>query len=124
MPALLGNKLYYGSVGHPIYAFQLSNALLSTGPVMQTNNSFGYPGATPSISANGGSNAIVWAAENGDTAVLHAYKASGLQEIYNSNQAANGRDHFGRGNKFITPTIAGGEVFVGTTNSVAIFGLR
>jgi len=55
---------------------------------------------------------------------LHAYKASDLQEIYNSNQAANGRDHFGKGNKFITPTIAGGEVFVGTTNSVAVFGLR
>jgi hypothetical protein len=124
MPALLGNKLYYGSVGHPIYAFQFSKALLSAGPVMQTSNSFGYPGATPSISANRGANAIVWAAENGDMTVLHAYKASDLQEIYNSDQAPNGRDHFGKGNKFITPTIAGGQVFVGTTNSVGVFGLR
>ena len=124
MPALFGNTLYYGSVGHPIYAFQFSNALLSTGPTMQTSNSFGYPGATPSISSNGSSNAIVWAVETGDTAVLHAYNASNLQEIYNSNQTTNARDHFGKGNKFITPTIANGQVFVGTTNSVAVFGLR
>jgi len=65
-----------------------------------------------------------WAAENSSTAVLHAYKASDLQEIYNSNQAPNGRDHFGKGNKFITSPIAGGQVFVGTTNSIGVFGLR
>jgi mRNA-degrading endonuclease HigB of HigAB toxin-antitoxin module len=124
MPALFGNTLYYGSVGRPIYAFQFSNALLSTGPVMQTSNSFGYPGAIPSISSNGTSNAIVWAVENADTAVLHAYNASNLQEIYNSNQATNARDQFGKGNKYITPTIANGQVFVGTPNSVAVFGLR
>jgi len=123
-PALFGDKVYYGSVGRPIYAFQFSNARLSTGPVMQTTNSFGYPGATPSISANGVTHAILWAVENGNVAILHAYRAYTLEEIYNSNQAPNGRDHFGKGNKFITPTIANGQVFVGTTNSVAVFGLR
>jgi hypothetical protein len=62
--------------------------------------------------------------ENSNPAVLHAYDATNLaHELYNSNQAANGRDHFGTGNKFITPTIADGKVFVGTTNSVAVFGL-
>jgi hypothetical protein len=40
-----------------------------------------------------------------------------------SNQATGSRDQFGAGNKFITPMIAGGKVFVGTTNSVAVFGL-
>jgi len=56
--------------------------------------------------------------------VLHAFKANDLtQELYNSNQAANGRDHFGSGNKFITPMIADGKVFAATTNSVAVFGL-
>jgi hypothetical protein len=45
------------------------------------------------------------------------------QELYNSNQAASGRDHFGAGNKFITPMIADGKVFAATTNSVAVFGL-
>ena len=58
-------------------------------------------------------------------AVLHAYEATDLtHELYNSTQAAGGRDNFGAGNKFITPTIADGMVFVGTTNGVAVFGER
>ena len=77
-----------------------------------------------SISANGSANGIVWAAENADEAVLHAYDASNLAtELYNSNQAAGERDQFGMGNKFITPTIANGKVYVGTTNGVGVFGL-
>jgi len=77
----------------------------------------------PAISAHGTSNAIVWAHENANLAVLHAYDASNLaHELYNSSQAANGRDQFGQGNKFITPTIADGLVFVGATNGVAEFG--
>jgi hypothetical protein len=46
-----------------------------------------------------------------------------LQEIYNSNQAANGRDHFGAGNKYVTPMIANGKVYVGTPTGVGVFGL-
>lgn len=89
----------------------------------QTTNTFGYPGASPSISANGTANAILWAVENGSTAVLHAYDATNLtKELYNSNQASS-RDQFGAGNKFITPMIVDGKVFVGTTNGIAVFGL-
>jgi len=55
--------------------------------------------------------------------VLHAYRAYDLLEIYNSSQAAKGRDNFGSGNKFITPMIANGRVYVGTPSGVAVFGL-
>jgi len=123
MPAYFNNTVYYGSFGSPIQAFTITNAKLSTSATSQTANSFGYPGATPSVSANGTSNAIVWAVENTSPAVLHAYNATNLTEIYNSNQASNGRDHFGDGNKFITPMIVNGHVFVGTPNGVAVFGL-
>jgi len=123
MPAYFNNTVYYGSWGSPIQAFTITNAKLSTSETAQTPTSFGYPGATPSISANGTSNGIVWAVENNTPAVLHAYNAANLNELYNSNQAANGRDQFGAGNKYITPTIANGKVFVGTTNGVAVFGL-
>jgi hypothetical protein len=123
MPAYFNNTVYYGSVGSPIQAFTITNAKLSTSATSQTANSFGYPGATPSVSANGTSNAIVWAVENTSPAVLHAYNATNLTEIYNSNQASNGRDHFGDGNKFITPMIVNGHLFVGTPNGVAVFGL-
>lgn len=123
MPAYFNNTVYYGSVGGPIQAFPITNAMLATTPSVQTANSFGYPGTTPGISANGTSSAIVWAIENNTPAVLHAYNASTLSEIYNSNQASNGRDQFGAGNKFMTPTIVNGKVFVGTPNGVAVFGL-
>ena len=61
MPAYFNNTIYYGSVGSPILAFTITNAKLSTAATAHTANSFGYPGATPSISANGTSNGIVWA---------------------------------------------------------------
>jgi len=123
MPAYFNKTLYYGAVGDSIKAFQFANAKLSTSPSSQTSSKFGYPGTTPSISAAGISNGIVWAIENGSTAVLHAYDATDLShELYNSNQATTSRDQLGPGNKFITPTIANGKVYVGTTNGVAVFG--
>ena len=123
MPAYFNNKVYYGAVGDHLRAFSISNAKLSTPASSLSAASFGYPGATPSISANGTSNGIVWAVENNGGGVLHAYDATNLAtELYNSNQAANNRDHFAD-NKFITPMIADGKVYVGTPNGVAVFGL-
>jgi hypothetical protein len=123
MPAYFNNTIYYGSWGSTIKAFSISNARLSSTPTSQTGTTFAYPGSTPSVSANGSSNAIVWAHENTSPAVLHAYDATNLShELYNSNQAGT-RDQFGSGNKFITPTIANGKVYLGTTNGVAVFGL-
>ncbi len=124
MPAYFHNTVYYGAVGDRIKAFAISSAKLASTPVSQTGNAFGYPGATPSVSANGTSNPILWAAENNSNAVLHAYDATNLShELYNSNQASGGRDQFGAGNKFITPMITNGKVYVGTTNGVGVFGL-
>jgi hypothetical protein len=123
VPAYFNNTVYYCDVNATLKSFAISSGKLSTKPV-QTGASFTYPGVLPSVSANGTSNGIVWAIENTGTAVLHAYAANDLsQELYNSNQAPNSRDHFGSGNKFITPMIADGKVFAATTNSVAIFGL-
>jgi hypothetical protein len=64
MPAYFNNTIYYGAVGDAIKAIKITNAKLSTGPSFQTSNTFRFPGATPSISANGVSNAILWAVEN------------------------------------------------------------
>jgi len=123
-PAYFNNTVYYGPVGNTIRAFVINNAQLGASPASQTSHSFPYPGATPSISANGTGNAILWAAENTDPAVLHAYDATNLSnELYNSNQASGGRDHFGSGNKFITPTVINGKVYVGTKTGIGVFGL-
>jgi hypothetical protein len=123
MPAYYDGRLYFGPVGQPILAFQFKNAKLLTSSVAQTSNSFGYPGTTPSISSNKSTNGIVWAAENTNPAVLHTYNADTLAELYNTNQASGGRDNFGAGNKFITPLIINGKVYVGTTTGVGVFGL-
>jgi hypothetical protein len=122
-PAFFGNKLYYGPVGQPLMAFAFTAAKLAAKPVASTTTSFGYPGTTPSGSSNGSKNGIVWATENTNPAVLHAYNAANLVELYNTNQAAGGRDNFGAGNKFITPLIINGKVYVGTTTGVGVFGL-
>jgi len=123
-PAVFNDTVYYGAVGDSIRAFPIANAKLATTPSSTTSHTFTYPGTTPTISSNGSSNAILWAIENTNTAVLHAYDATNLAtELYNSNQAASSRDHFGNGNKFMVPIVVNGKVFVGTPNGVAVFGL-
>jgi len=125
-PAWFNGTVYYGPQGGALLAFKVTDAMLGLSPASQSAISYGYPGTAPAISANGATNGIVWAYENAGSgaAVLHAYDASNLaSELYNSTQAANSRDTFGSGNKFITPTIADGKVFAATTNGVAVFGL-
>jgi hypothetical protein len=123
-PAWFNGTLYFGAVADVLRAFKMTSAKLGATPTSTSPTAFAFPGTTPSVSANGTSNGIVWAVENSSTAVLHAYDATNLvTELYNSNQAANGRDTFGAGNKYMTPAVGNGKVYVGTPNSVAVFGL-
>ena len=124
MPAYFNNTLYYGGSGAKLKAFAIASARVSATAASSSATSFAYPGTTPSISASGSTGGIVWAVENKSPAVLHAYDAANLaHELYNSTQAANSRDAFGNGNKFITPMIVSGHVYVGTPTGVAVFGL-
>jgi hypothetical protein len=122
-PSYFNGTVYYGAVGDSIKAFPIVTGKLATTPSSQSAHTFGYPGATPSISANGSTNGIVWVVENSNNGVLHAYDATNLAtELYNSTQAANNRDQFSA-NKFITAVVVNGKVYIGTPNSVAAFGL-
>ncbi len=123
MPAAWNGNIYYGPVNHSILEFRFQDAKLLSSPVAETKQLFPYPGATPSITTNAGQNAILWATANVNPAVLFAFSARTLQLLYNSNQASNGRDHFGNGNKFVTPMISHGKVYVGTQSGVGVFGL-
>lgn len=131
-PALFNGTLYYGAVDDYLKAFPFVNAQLSLSPLKpHSPATFVYPGTTPSISANGTSNGIVWAIEGCRSATsctgsLHAYDATNLaNELYNSNQAAGGRDQFSTNSrcKYVTPMIANGKVYVGTATGVVVFGL-
>ena len=126
MPAYYRGNVYFAPVGHSLLQFKFSQARLSTSPASKTAAAFPYPGSTPSVSSNNGQNGIVWAIRHSDPDdVLHAYNANNLShEIYNSNQAANGRDHFGSASHFGTPMIVNGKVYVGTKDgNVVVFGL-
>jgi hypothetical protein len=123
-PAYYNGQVYFGPRNKAIMAFRFHKARLAVKPESVTSIEYPYPGATPSISANGDTNGILWAVESAATAVLHAYLAGDLgTELYNSSQAAGGRDQFGAGNKFMVPTIVNGKVYVGTPTGVAGFGL-
>jgi hypothetical protein len=122
-PAYFNNAVYYHAVGDVLKKFTLSNGLLSAAPAAQASVTYSGQGATPSISASGTANGIVWDIQyDGTHEVLHAYDASTLAELYNSNQSA-ARDQLGAGVKFIVPTVADGHVFVGSSNAVTVFGL-
>jgi hypothetical protein len=119
-------SVYTADINGTLKAFTLSAALLPASPSSQSTATFPYPGSSPSISANGTSNAILWALKSSTSAaaILHAFNPANLQqEYYNSTQAANNRDGFGNGEKYITPVVANGKVFVGTPTGVAVFGL-
>ncbi len=128
MPAYFDNTIYYGGANDLLKAFTISNAKLLPQPTSQSSTTYGYPGTTPSISANGSLNGIVWTVERAATVdgvhpgILHGYDATNLgKELYNSGQS-NGRDQFVAG-KFITPMIAHGKVYVSTPTGIAVFGL-
>ncbi len=99
-----------------------TNGLLST--TSQTAvSTFGYLPGSPSISSSGTSNGIVWLMDR-NTNEIHAYSAATLStELWNSGQKAGGADSVGAVVKFAVPTVANGEVFVGTTSGLVVYGL-
>jgi hypothetical protein len=123
-PAYFNGRIFYAGSGDKLKSFSLNNGLLSTAPVSTGPRAFSFPGATPSVSANGTNNGIIWATAMGNPAVLTAYNPTNLAtELYNSSQAAGSRDRLASGVKFAVPTVANGKVYVGTTNSISVFGL-
>ena len=124
-PAWFNNTLYYGAMGQQINAYPYSGGSFgSSSSHTSVSAGFGNNGATPSISANGSSNGIVWAVTSGGSpAILYAFNAANLNELYDTTQAASSRDSFGDTGHFPTPTVFDGKVYVGTTTGVAIFGL-
>jgi fibronectin type 3 domain-containing protein len=123
-PAYFNNNLYYANgYGGVANTFFLSNGMLSATPTSHTTDSYSYPGTTPSISANGSIDGIVWDLDRG-TNQLRAYDATNYAtELYTSAQAANNRDQLGAVVKFTVPTVVNGKVYVGTSNSLVAYGL-
>jgi uncharacterized protein (TIGR03437 family) len=113
IPAYFNNTLYFSAAHDQLKAFPVRDGLLSAKPASATSSSFAVLGSVPSISANGAADGIVWTID--PTGLLQAYDASDLSlHLYQGS--------LGSSIKFSTPTIANGKVYVGTTNSLVVFG--
>jgi hypothetical protein len=122
-PAYFNSTIYIHPNNDKLKAFSVTNGVVSAAPVAQGATTFIYPGATPSVSSAGTANGIVWEVQYSTlNAVLRAYDAETLGELYNSNQNS-ARDQMGAGVKFVPPTIAEGRVFVGANGALNVFGL-
>ena len=103
--------------------------MLGTTPTAAGSHFFGFPGTTPSVSANGASGGIVWSLDTGNngtngssllSAVLYANDALTMTELYNSSHVAG--DDAGGAVKFVVPTIANGRVYIGTATELDVYG--
>ncbi len=128
-PAWWNNNVYFGGSGDVLrqYTFDPTAGLLSNGAVFVSPTYFGFPGPTPSISANGTSDAIVWVLQTDDygsgSATMHAYDATDIgTELYNTSQSGT-RDDPGGAVKFTVPTVANGKVYVPAVQRLTVYGL-
>jgi hypothetical protein len=123
--AFWNSTLYVAPSGGSLlaYSFNTSTNLFATSAASQSTATFAFPGMSPSVSASGAINGIVWGLDNSQyctprspgcgPAVLHAYSATTLHtELWNSSMIAG--DAAGYAVKFNVPTVANGKVYVGT----------
>ncbi len=128
--AFWNNNYYIATVGGPLaaYTFNPSTNMFAAGAASVSSSTYGFPGATPSVSSTGSANGVVWALDNSQyctpqspgcgATVLHAYNATSLStELWNSSMHAG--DAAGNAVKFTVPTVANGHVYVGTRGNNA-----
>jgi uncharacterized protein (TIGR03437 family) len=113
-------SVYLDPVNSPLLEFQVANASLASTPAAAAANQNSFPGATPSISANGSNDGIVWTVTADDGGRLLAYDAIDLATLYDSNARAS--DQLPGYSEFSVPTIADGKVFAATDSGVTIYG--
>jgi hypothetical protein len=122
-PAYWNGHVYVTGIGGSVQDFTLAAGKLSTSPASQTSAHFDFPGATVSVSSNGSTAGIVWVLD-GNGGALYAFDATDLAtELYDTTQAASGRDQLGAPVKFAVPTVVNGQVYVGTQTELDVYGL-
>jgi hypothetical protein len=107
--------------------FQVKDGKLS--PQSASTNTFPGVSATPTVSANGAKDGIVWILRSKGwnspdrSAVLYAFDATNLsRELYDSEQVSS-RDRAGLALRFNIPTVVNGHVYVGAKREVDVYGL-
>lgn len=119
-PIYFDGQLYVvGAYNDPTKAFTInSDGTLTENS--QTSATLGFEPSSPTISADGTANGILWLVDRANNE-LQAYNANNLSdELWNSGEGA---DALGSSTKFMPPVVANGMVFVGTANSLVVYGL-
>jgi hypothetical protein len=127
-PAYWNGNVYFWASGLQMRQYGLSNGILSATPIANSAMYSGYPGPSPMISANGTSNAILWAIRadafgTAGPAVLLAYDATNVGKLLYASSQNTARDAAGPAVKFSVPMVANGKVVLGTQNEVDVYGL-
>jgi outer membrane protein assembly factor BamB len=117
-PVYWNNTVYFTGTHSPVYAYTLLNGMLVVPASVQSVTMGG--GGQAVLTANGNSNGILWVI-TGKT--IYALDAITLKTLYVTWQAANGRDVVSGVAHFATPIAADGKVFIGTQNSLVVYGL-
>ena len=121
VPVYWNNKVYFAAQGDTVKAFALVNGMFS--PATPVAQSFKYAQiGVPVISSSENTGGILWNIHNPVAPVISALDAGSLVELYNSVQKGT-RDTLGMVAHFATPTVANNKVFVGTTNSLAVYAV-
>ncbi len=129
-PAYWNGAVYIWGLNDVLKAFAFANGTISSATPTSKGSveAFTYS-PSPSISANGVTNGIVWSMKTdnfntGGNATLFANDATNVATVlYSSDQNTQGNDVPGQSVKFVTPTIVNGKVYVGTATQVSVYGL-
>jgi hypothetical protein len=126
--ATWNNNVYFTDRSDITRQFTLANAHLTEKAATAAMPS---PAATPVVSANGNTNAILWVASTKEwdethmdrPAILHAYDATDItHELYSSEQNPT-RDRAHNTVRFAIPTVADGRIYLGTRGHLDVYGL-
>ncbi len=127
-PAYFNGRIYMIGFGDVLKVWSVTNGKVSQAPIDSNKVPYGYPGATPFISANGANNAIVWAIQpdgyqSQSPAILHAFNATNVTETLYSSSDMDPRDTPGPAMKFSIPTVVNGKVYIATGFHLDVYGL-
>src|SRR5882724_6866819 len=136
-PAYWNGHVYVWGQAESLKAFSFTNGVLSANPTSTSSQGAAISGGTysptPSISANGTTNGIVWTlltdnAQSQGRATLYAHDANNVATLLYSSGKTGSESNFTRDNpgnsvKFIVPTVVNGKVYVGSESQFSVFGL-
>ena len=128
VPAYWNNHIYIWSLSGTLSQFDFTNGLMNSYHLQNSTERLTFPGSTPSVSANGTTNGIVWnvntsaAKTNGDADLL-AHDATNVAITLYSSAANHTRDNPGPAVKFAVPTITNGKVYVAAYGQLSVYGL-